>query len=61
MHRAVVSLPDGLDSQVRWLVGQLCAAAGLAVADGAPALPLDPAWDLPGAAAVLARREELGG
>jgi hypothetical protein len=61
VHRAVVSLPDGLDPQVRWLVGQLCSAAGLALDDGAPALPLDPAWDLEGAAAVLARQEELNG
>ncbi|MDX6537421.1 MAG: hypothetical protein QOD37_1762 [Gaiellales bacterium] len=61
MHRAVVSLPDGLAAQVRWLLGELCAAAGLSIADGAPALPLDPAWDLQAAAAVLARQEELGG
>ena len=41
--------------------GELCAAAGLRIADGAPPLPLDPAWDLAGAAATLARKEELGG
>jgi hypothetical protein len=61
VQRAVVSLPDGLDSQARWLVGQLCAAAGLGLAEGAPAVPLDPAWDLPAAAALLARKEELHG
>jgi hypothetical protein len=61
VHRAVVSIPDGLDSEARWLAGQLCSAAGLAVADGAPLLTLDPAWDLQGAAALLARKEELGG
>jgi hypothetical protein len=61
VHRAVVSLPDGLAPQVRWLVGELCAAAGLAVVEGARTVPLDPAWDLQAAAAVLARQEELGG
>jgi hypothetical protein len=61
VQRAVVSLPDGLDSQVGWLVGQLCSAAGLTIAAGGPPLPLDPAWDLAGAADVLARKEELGG
>jgi hypothetical protein len=61
VHGAVVSLPDGLDAQVRWLVEQLCSAGGLAIADGAPAMPLDPAWDLAAAAAVLARQEELNG
>jgi hypothetical protein len=61
VHRAVVSLPDGLHAQVRWVAGELCAAAGLEIADGAPALPLDPAWDLRAAAATLARTEELGG
>ena len=61
MHRAVVSLPDGLHAQVRWVAGELCAAAGLTVADGGPALTLDPAWDLRTAAATLARSEELGG
>ena len=61
MHRAVVSLPDGLHAQVRWVAGELCAAAGLTVADGGPALTLDPAWDLRSAAATLARSEELGG
>ena len=59
MHRAVVSLPDGLDQKVRWLLGELCSAAGVRVADGAPALPLDPSWDLAAAAALLARDEEL--
>ena len=33
MHRAVVSLPDGLVPQERWLLGELCAAAGVRVAD----------------------------
>lgn len=61
MQRAVVSLPDGLHAQVRWVAGELCAAAGLNVAEGAPALALDPAWDLRTAAATLARTEELGG
>ena len=61
MHRAVVSLPDGLHAQVRWVAAELCAAAGLAIADGAPAIPLDPTWDLRAAAATLARTEELGG
>jgi hypothetical protein len=61
VHRAVVSLPDGLHAQVRWVVGELCAAAGLQIGDGGPALPLDPAWDLRAAAATLARTEELGG
>jgi hypothetical protein len=61
VHRAVVSLPDGLDPQVRWLVEQLCAAAGLAVGEGGLVLTLDPAWDIAGAAAVLARQEELNG
>ena len=61
MHRAVVSLPDGLHAQVRWVAGELCAAAGLAIGDGAPAIPLDPTWDLRAAAATLARTEELGG
>jgi hypothetical protein len=56
-----VSLPDGLHAQVRWVAGELCAAAGLRVAEGAPALPLDPSWDLRSAAATLARTEELGG
>ena len=59
MQRAVVSLPDGLDSQARWLLGELCAAAGLGVAGDAPALPLDPAWNLTRAGALLAREEEL--
>jgi hypothetical protein len=57
---AVVSLPDGLPEQIRWVAGELCAAAGLQVGDDGPALPLDPAWDLAGAAALLAREEELG-
>ena len=61
MHRAVVSLPDGLDSQASWFVGELCAAVGLRVAAGAPPLPFDLAWDIPAAAGLLARREELGG
>jgi hypothetical protein len=61
VHRAVVSLPDGLHAQMRWVAGELCAAAGLKLAEGAPALPLDPAWDLRTAAATLARTEELGG
>jgi hypothetical protein len=61
VHRAVVSLPDGLHAQVRWVAGELCAAAGLAIADGAPAISLDPTWDLRAAAATLARTEELGG
>ncbi len=61
MHRAVVSLPDGLLPQERWLLGELCAAAGVGVADGAPALALDPAWDLATSAALLAREEELEG
>ncbi len=59
MHRAVVSLPDGLEAQERWVLGELCTAAGLRVADMAPPLPLDPAWDIPAAAALLARSEEL--
>jgi hypothetical protein len=61
VHRAVVSLPDGLDPQGQWLLGELCRAAGLRVSDGAPLLPLDPAWDLAASAALLARSEELGG
>jgi hypothetical protein len=61
VHRAVVSLPDGLEGQVRWLAGELCAAAGLRIEAAAPALPIDPAWDLPAAAALLAREEELAG
>jgi hypothetical protein len=61
VHRAVVSLPDGLHAQVHWVAGELCAAAGLTIAEGAPELPLDPAWDLRSAAATLARTEELGG
>jgi peptidoglycan/xylan/chitin deacetylase (PgdA/CDA1 family) len=61
VHRAVVSLPDGLHAQVRWVAGELCAAAGLTIADGGPVLTLDPAWDLRTAAATLARTEELGG
>src|SRR6185295_7846301 len=47
--------------QVRWVARELCAAAGLAIADGAPVIPLDPTWDLRAAAATLARTEELGG
>ena len=61
MQRAVVSLPDGLDSQARWLLGELCGAAGVGVAPGAAALPVDPGWDLAAAAATLARTEELHG
>ena len=61
MHRAVVSLPDGLMRRCAGCAGELCAAAGLEIKDGAPALPLDPAWDLRAAAATLARTEELGG
>ena len=61
MQRAVVSLPDGLDSQARWLLGELCGAAGVGVAPGAPALTVDPSWDLAAAAATLARTEELNG
>jgi hypothetical protein len=61
VHRAVVSLPDGLDVQARWLLGELCAAAGVRVADGERALPLDPSWDLDAAGALLAREEELDG
>ncbi|HET6175074.1 MAG TPA: polysaccharide deacetylase family protein [Gaiellales bacterium] len=61
MQRAVVSLPDGLHAQVRWVAGELCSAAGLQVGDGGPLLHLDPAWDLRSAAATLARTEELGG
>ena len=41
MHRAVVSLPDGLDQKGRWLLGELCSAAGVRVAEGAPALPIE--------------------
>ena len=40
MHPAVVSLPDGLEPQVRWLVCELCAAAGLRVGEGGQPLPL---------------------
>jgi hypothetical protein len=61
VHRAVVSLPDGLDPKQRWLLGELCNAAGVRVAEGAPALAVDASWDLPAAAALLARDEELGG
>jgi hypothetical protein len=61
VQRAVVSLPDGLHAQVRWVAGELSAAAGLTIADGGPVLALDPAWDLRNAAATLARSEELGG
>jgi hypothetical protein len=57
---AVVSLPDGLPEQIRWVAGELCAAAGLQVGEGAAILPLDPAWDLAAAAALLAREEEIG-
>jgi hypothetical protein len=61
VHRAVVSLPDGLPAQIRWVVGELCAAAGLQVGErGTVLLPLDPAWDLAAAAALLAREEEIG-
>ncbi|HEY3613195.1 MAG TPA: polysaccharide deacetylase family protein [Gaiellales bacterium] len=60
MLRAVVSLPDGLPEQTRWLAGELCAAAGLGLAEGATPLPLDPGWDLAAAAALLAREEEIG-
>jgi hypothetical protein len=59
VHRAVVSLPDGLDAQACWLLGELCTAAGLRIEGGARALPLDSAWDIPAAAALLARSEEL--
>ena len=59
MHRAVVSLPDGLVPQERWLLGELCAAAGVRVADGGPVLAIDPSWDLATASALLAREEEL--
>jgi hypothetical protein len=59
VHRAVVSLPDGLEAQERWLLGELCSAAGLRVSDMAPPLPIDPSWDVPAAAALLARSEEL--
>ncbi len=59
MHPAVVSLPDGLAPQVRWLAGELCAAAGLQVADGGEPAPLDPSWDLTAASALLAREEEI--
>ncbi len=61
MHRAVVSLPDGLVPQERWLLGELCAAAGVRVAGDAPALALDPSWDLAASSALLAREEELDG
>ena len=62
MHRAVVSLPDGLDSQVRWLVGELCAAAGSRNRRRArpryrstrPGISRAPR-------PLLARKEELGG
>jgi hypothetical protein len=60
VHRAVVSLPDGLEPQVRWLVGELCAAAGLQVGEGAATLPLGESWDLAAGAALLAREEEIG-
>ena len=60
MHRAVVSLPDGLPEQVRWVAGELCAAAGLLIGEGGTPLQLDPAWDLASAAALLAREEEIG-
>ena len=53
--------PTASHAQVRWVAEELCAAAGLTVADGGPALTLDPAWDLRTAAATLARSEELGG
>ena len=54
--------PTALHAQVRWVAGELCAAAGLQVADGAPALPLDPPGISPAAAAArLAREEELDG
>jgi hypothetical protein len=56
-----VSLPEGLDAQERWLVEQLCAAAGLGVAASGAALVLDPAWNLSAAAATLARTEEVDG
>ena len=59
MHRAVVSLPDGLVPQERWLLGELCAAAGVRVAAAGPPLAIDPSWDLAAAAALLAREEEL--
>ena len=60
MHRAVVSLPDGLEPKVRWLLGELCAAAGLQVGDGGAILPLGASWDLAAGAALLAREEEIG-
>jgi hypothetical protein len=60
VHPAVVSLPDGLPAQIRWVAGELCAAAGLQVADRGAPLPLDPAWNLAAAAALLAREEEIG-
>jgi hypothetical protein len=61
VQRAVVSLPDGPAPQVRWLLGELCAAAGVGIAEGAPALPIDPSGELVAAAATLAREEELDG
>jgi hypothetical protein len=60
VQNAVVSLPDGLPEQIRWVAGELCAAAGVHIGEGGPALALDPAWDLAGAAALLAREEEIG-
>lgn len=54
-----MSLPDGLEPQARWLLGELCVAAGLRLADGGRPLPIDPDWDLAAAAALLAREEEL--
>jgi hypothetical protein len=61
VQRAVVSLPDGLEAQVRWLLGELCSAAGIRIAAGAPVLAIEPSWELPAAAALLAREEELEG
>jgi hypothetical protein len=55
-----VSLPDGLPDQARWVATELCAAAGLLVGENGTPLQLDPAWDLAGAAALLAREEEIG-
>jgi hypothetical protein len=61
VQRAVVSLPDGLDQKRRWLLGELCNAAGVRVAADGPTLAIDPSWDLASAAALLAREEELDG
>ena len=61
MHRAVVSLPDGLEPRGALAPRRSLRRGGaLQVGEGGTTLPLGASWDLAAGAALLAREEEIG-